>query len=462
MMKVKVILISLCCAYFFPLFAQGENNVGVNAQHFADTLVLESVKTLPAQAEIKPFEPVALDSRIFTHNPLFLDLVFMGIDVQLDWKKDGNFLSDGKPPRTLSQPFDPIETQHPIEILTRLRNDARSHITRTAPGLYRTTIDQLPNVNWRPQQETVETLPMERLTIDENFFTPVVASNRIVIQRRQFSHWQNRANALLQFSQTSFSENWHQGGNDFFALLGVMSARFNYDNRSRVKWDNNFEWGTGFNTIDGDSLRRAVPNDDLLRAISNFNVKATGDFFYNASMEFQTHFFNNPRAINSREMRVRFLTPIRFNAGIGMDYRRKNLSVAFSPVSFRYIYLTVTEPTADGFFINPKTFGIPEGENELREFGSRLVVGLRDYRPVRNEKSIFHQLTINSRFNFFTNYERVEIDWEIIAELAINRFFSTRLMLNPRFDNTAILAEDERARIQMRQMLTVGFSYRFL
>jgi len=466
--KVTVISISFFFVCFFPLFAEGENNAVVDTTYFDDAFILEkvafddielveiSVETLPVQVEIKPFEPIVLDLLKFMHNPLFLDLVFMGRDIDIDWREsDTNLLFDGKQPRTLNQPFDPIEIQHPIEILAQFRNDVRNHITRTAPRLYRTTIDQLVNVDWIPQQQLIESVPMEQLLLDESFFAPVITTNRIAVQRRQMSHWQNRASGLLQFSQTSFSDNWHLGGNDFFALLGVMSARFNYDNRSGVRWENDLEWRMGFNTVDGDSLRRATPNDDLLRVISNFNVRATGDFSYNASMEFRTHFFNNPKAINGQEMRVRFLTPIRFDAGLGMNYRRNNLAVTFSPVSFRYIYLTLGEPTSDGFFINPNDFGIPAGENQLSEFGSRLIVDLTDYRPIR-------ELTIRSRFNFFTNYERVEIDWEITAELAINRFFSTRLMLNPRFDNTVILAEDETARIQMRQMLTVGFSYRFL
>jgi len=477
-MKVRTILISLCCVGFFPLFAQEENKIVVDTVEIShgfhdvsngDTLILENetvlvetepvethVETPPAQPEIKPFEPIVLDSRKFSYNPLFLDLIFMGVNIQLDWREYGkNPFFEGKQPRTLNQPFDPIEVQHPMEMLTQLRNDARDHITRTAPGLYRTTLDQLADIDWMHQTPMIESLPMEQLLLEESTFAPVVTTDRILIQRRPVSYWQNRANALLQFSQTSFSENWHLSGNNFFALLGVMSARFHYDNRNGVRWENDWEWRTGFNTVEGDSLRRATPNDDLMRIISNFNVRATGNFSYNASMQFQTHFFNNPRAINSYEMRARFLTPIRFDVGLGMSYRRNNLEVTFSPISFRYVYLTLADTTANGFFINPNTFGVPTGENELKEFGSRLVVRLLDYRPIR-------ELTLRSTFNFFTNYEQVEIDWEIIAELTINRFFSTRLMLNPRFDNTVIFEGDERARIQWRQMLTVGFSYRFL
>ena len=462
--KFKFTLISFCFACFFPLFANAmieeEDKVIAIA---VDSIKLQYTEPLTAKIKLKPFKPIMLDSIKFMHNPFFSELVFMGVDIHIDWRENEiNSLLYGSP-RTLNQPLDPIETPYPVEILVNLRNDARRHITRTAPRLYRTTIHRLQQLNWEEQRnQAFEPTPIQ-IILDDNFFNPVVSENRLAVRNRKISPWQNRANALLQFSQTSFSENWHQGGNNFFSLLGVVSGHFNYDNRQKMKWENSFEWRTGFNTVTNDTIRRAMPSDDMMRIISKFGVRATGNFYYSTSAEFQTQFFNNPRGINSKEMRARFLTPIRFNAGIGMDYRVSNvldkrisnISIALSPLSFRLIYLTDTTTTVNGFWINPKTFGIEPGENQLQEFGSRLVVTLTDYHPIP-------QLRVNSRFNFFTNYEKVEIDWEIIAELTISRFFSTRLIFNPRFDNTAILPEEDKAKIQMRQMLTVGFSYRFL
>jgi hypothetical protein len=472
-MKIKFVLISFCFVCFFSLFA----NATIEERNDSISVELKYTEVLPMKIEIKAFEPVILDSMLFVHNPLFSELVFMGVDIHLDWRENQiNTLFYGQNPRTLNQPFEPIERQSPVEILTQLRNDTRRHITQTAPRLYRTTIDRLPQINWEEQRgQTVEMTPIELLILDEGFFTPAVSQNRLAVQKRRISPWQNRANAMLQFSQNSFSENWHLGGNNFFSLLGVVSGHFNYDNRKSVKWDNSYEWRTGFNTVTGDPMlyitngdtirnpgRRAMPSDDILRINSTFSVRATGAFYYNASMKFETHFFDNPRALNSLEMRARFLTPIRFNAGIGMEYRVSNIrdnrinnvSVTLSPLSFRLIHLTDTARTANGFWINTKAFGIEEG-NQLQEFGSELAIRLTDYRPIP-------QLRITSRFSFFTNYEKVVIDWDTTAELSFSRFFSARLMVNPRFDNTAILDKDDKAKIQMRQMLTVGFSYRFL
>ena len=412
------------------------------------------------QIEIPPFEPIILDTMVFARNPLFSRLVYMGKDIHVNWRKNNvDYLFYGKKSSTLDHLLVSVEIQHPAEILKELRQDARDHITQTAPELYKTTFDRLPQINWNQQYQSIEITPMEQLLLEDNHFVPFTTTNRIVVRKRKASPWQGKANVLLQFSQTSISENWHKGGTDFFSLLSVLSGNMNYDNKKKVKWENNFEWRTGFNTIEGDTIghkggRKAMPSDDSFKLNSKFGLKATGNFYYSTSMEFQTQLFDNPRGINNYEMKARLLTPIRLNIGIGMDYKYKKLSVALSPLSLKYIYLADTIKTADGFFINPKTFGIEEGENHLKEFGSKLIVQLADYKPIP-------ELKINSKFNFYTNYEKVEIDWEIVAELAFNRFFSTRLMLNPRFDNTAILdKKEEKVRIQMKEMLTVGFSYR--
>jgi len=53
----------------------------------------------------------------------------------------------------------------------------------------------------------------------------------------------------------------------------------------------------------------------------------------------------------------------------------------------------------------------------------------------------------------------VEIDWEIVSNFTINRFLSTRLTLNPRYDNTII---GQKAYLQFKELLSFGFSYKLL
>lgn len=119
----------------------------------------------------------------------------------------------------------------------------------------------------------------------------------------------------------------------------------------------------------------------------------------------------------------------------------------FSPISLKYIY------AKDTLNINPNLFGIETGKNRLIDFGNSLNAVL-SYIPN-------HETQIDSKLTFYTNYKKVEIDWEIVGNFVINRFLSTRISLHPRYDNTIILAEGQRAKLQFKQLLSIGFSRKF-
>jgi hypothetical protein len=117
-----------------------------------------------------------------------------------------------------------------------------------------------------------------------------------------------------------------------------------------------------------------------------------------------------------------------------------------SPVSFKYIYLN--NPVVD-----PNLFGIKAGQNTLSEIGSSFKA-IVSYAPTR-------EIQLDSRLSFYTNYQKVEIDWEMVCNFTINRFMSTRISFNPRYDNTVIEENGQYAKIQYKQLLSVGFAHKF-
>jgi hypothetical protein len=136
------------------------------------------------------------------------------------------------------------------------------------------------------------------------------------------------------------------------------------------------------------------------------------------------------------------------NIGVGMDYKyKKAMSVMLAPVSYKYIY------TNDTIHVSQNLFGISKGKNYLSEIGSSLTV--------QNNYSPFRELQLDSKFSFYTNYKKVEINWEIVANFTVNRFLSTRIALTPRYDNTVILASGEKAQLQFKELMSFGFSYKF-
>ena len=121
--------------------------------------------------------------------------------------------------------------------------------------------------------------------------------------------------------QSYISSNWHQGGSDYISILGILDGRFNYDNK---KICNGIILLSGVlvnsvEAIHSDSkcqrwycqsnrkwvLKRVVIGIIVLRLTFRPILIATKGQFY---------------------PKVKFLTPIRFNAGIGLDYKYKRFS----------------------------------------------------------------------------------------------------------------------------------------
>lgn len=401
------------------------------------------------QNRVRP-RRIHINDRFLRSNPFFIDLLFHGYSSQP--VRMGNYAIqhyfENEQFSRLRLLYSPVNELYSTENSIReLREITTRKVLANNPYLIAYNIDRLPDVsdfiafqlNTKPIDESV-LMPRSNLNY---------AHRRMTIEKVKRNPWTRNSNAMLQFSQNYISSNWYQGGSDNISILGILNGRFNYDDKKNIQWDNFAEWRLGVNSVEGDTLRFLNTNDDILRATSKLGIKAGGNFFYSGSVDFSTHFFNSYRAVNSPVMRAKFLTPVRFNVNVGLDYKYKKLfSLMLSPVSYKFIYAN------DTIAINQKSFGIPTGQNVLSEIGSSFRAQL-SYSPIR-------EIQIDSKLSFYTNYQKFEIDWELVGNFKFNRFLSTRLSLNPRYDNTVIMAEGEKAKIQFKQLLTFGLSYKLL
>lgn len=409
------------------------------------TLVNDSVFKLRLDSLMKQPIPYK-DSLLIQSNSIFLPLVYVKKTEKLrnvfDWEKL-NLFSFDKKTSLLSKE---IKTTSTDEIIEKLRADLRDEISNKHAEWYTIIMDQLPGIN-SYQQQKIGDKPIGEIQIKNRFSEFENDKVRISVLKKRL--WRKKATALFQFSQNYISSNWYQGGNSNLALLSILNGQLIYDNTKNILWENNMEWRAGFNSVEGDTLRKIATNDDLLRLISKFGIKAYKNWYYSASAEGSTQLFDNYKAINSKILKARLFTPVRVNVGIGMDYMyKKIISLMIAPISYKYIY------SNDTVHINPSLFGILKGKNYLSEIGSSMNAKL-SISPMTNWQ-------LDSRFTFYTNYKKVETDLEIVNIFTINRFITARLMLNPRYDNTIILRNGEKSKIQFKQLSSIGLAFRLL
>ena len=258
--------------------------------------------------------------------------------------------------------------------------------------------------------------------------------------------WRKSADVLLQVTQNYATDNWYQGKMMSFAILSQIKGNIGYFS-PRFTWENTAEWRAGCSTISGDSLRILNTSDDKFRLYTKANYQIVKQMYASFSAEYEMQLLPTFKA-NEIKMKSAFASPIRLNLGLGIDYKPiAGLSILFSPLAYKMVYVS------DTTYVTQTDFGVKAGENILNDVGSSFRVEYV-WKPVR-------EVALDTKFYLYTNYQKVELDLEVICDFIINRFLSARVTLHPRYDNTVILEGKEKAQLQFKELVSVGFAHKF-
>ena len=307
-------------------------------------------------------------------------------------------------------------------------------------------IDSLRNANEGLVMQTIAQVPT--IEVEKSWVKDEVEDRNDLLQaiREMRSPWRREATLMAQVTQNYVTDNWYQGGSSSFAGLGIAKGQVSYI-RERFTWENTGEWRIGGSTVSADSLHKVNTTDDLFRIYSKANLRIISKLFTSLSAELETRLLPTYKS-NSMELKSAPFSPFRFNAAFGIDYKPvKGLSISVSPVSYKVIHIM------DTVRVNPTDFGLDEHQRTQHNIGSSMRVEYV-WKPVR-------EVNIESKFYLYTNYQNVEVDLEVNCDFIINRFLSARLMLHPRYDSTVIKEGDTKAKMQFRELLSIGFSHRF-
>lgn len=264
--------------------------------------------------------------------------------------------------------------------------------------------------------------------------------------KNQRNPWFKEMNLMLQFTQNYVSSNWFEGGNSSFAMYASAKGIIKYDDKKRITWDNLLEWNAGFGTTSGDTVHKINTNEDLFRIYSKLGVKVVDKLFGSLEVDYRSQVFPSFKS-NSTDIKTGFCTPIRFNVALGLDYKPvKNLSVVVAPATYKLVF------ARDTINATASSFGIKEGR-VLSDIGSsvRLVYV---WKPLR-------EIALETKFYMYTNYKMVELDMELNCDFIINRFMTARVRLRPRYDSSLIVEGDKRAKMQFKELISIGFAHKF-
>jgi len=307
-------------------------------------------------------------------------------------------------------------------------------------------LDSLRNINAGLVIQSPDSTPV--LVIEKSWIKDAEEDRIDVLRaiREMRSPWRRELTLMAQITQNYVTENWYQGGSSSFAAFGSAKGQISYI-RERFTWENFGEWRVGGSTVSADTVHKMNTTDDLFRLYSKANFRIVPKIFTSLSAEIDTRLFPTYKT-NSMVLKSGPFSPFRFTAAFGIDYKPvKDFSLSVSPVSYKVIHIMDTAR------VNGKDFGLEEGQRTQHNIGSSVRLEYT-WKPVR-------EVALETKFYIYTNYRNVEIDLELNCDFIINRWLTSRLTVHPRYDSAVIMEGDEKAKMQFRELLSIGFAHKF-
>ncbi|WP_234367794.1 DUF3078 domain-containing protein [Parabacteroides pacaensis] len=386
-----------------------------------------------------------------TPSPLFLPLVFKGNHLQdtilydFFWKNVKTAYSDL---------FRPDTSLFQNELKKRkFEKEVLLYMERNHPEYFKYIASNLPTENEIPKPDEIKTNPFTELfTVESEMDASTVGTPKKY--RPKIRYWRPYHESSIQFSQSHISENWHKGGTGNLNLFMRTYMRYNY-NKDKIQFNNELEWKASFYTAPKDTVHDYRVGEDVFRLYSNFGYKAFNKWYYTVDANFRTQLFTT-YAENSKQKLAAFLAPYTLTIGVGMKYElRKNfkqpgrnlsVTVNMAPLSYTYMY-SINDK------IDLGRHGFINGKHYLSKVGS----------TVRADATYNFNRVISWQSNFYynTSYDRIEGELQNTLNFAINRYFSTRFYLDLRFDDGVKKKKDSDSYLQVYEILSFGFNYKW-
>ena len=264
----------------------------------------------------------------------------------------------------------------------------------------------------------------------------------------------------LNFSQTSLT-NWAAGGQNSLALNGLFNFFAVYKDTVNV-WENTLDLGYGF--LRQSSYRGIMKTDDRIELNSKYGRKAFKNFYYAGLLNFRTQFSPGYNYPNDSVKISNFMAPGYLLAAVGLNYiPNKYFNAFISPLTGRLTFVLDEELSQKG------AFGVEKGHKVKKELGGyiRLAYAKSDFG-----EGFFKNLSVASKLDLFSNYlknpQYVDVNWENLIGMKVNKYITVSLNTQLIYDydvridyNQSGSIDDDKARVQFKEILGVGFMYKF-
>ncbi len=254
--------------------------------------------------------------------------------------------------------------------------------------------------------------------------------------------WKNSGEENLQFSQL-FVENWIKGGENSATLTHDLRLNSAYS-QGRTSWENSL---VNKLSLTYTSALGTRVSSDAFDLASKYGFNAVNKWYYSFAFSLKTQLFRNYDKSDTEKAnpKSKFMSPVYMQFIFGMDYKQDNFSLLLSP------YTGIITAVADTDRVDQTKYGIAEDRKANFINGFSVTCNWK--------KEIVYGINYSTKLELFYEYIKKDgnkrFDWENVLDVQINRFLSTRLLIELRyFDN-------ESDKFQIKENFSVGFKYSF-
>jgi hypothetical protein len=274
--------------------------------------------------------------------------------------------------------------------------------------------------------------------------------------------WKKGGVFTLNLAQTSLT-NWAAGGQNSFAVNGIVSTFANYK-RGKTVWVNSLDLGYGLLKQGSTGYRKT---DDKFDFLSKYGYEAFKNFYYAALLNFKTQMapgYKYDDAAGTKDLISDLFSPAYLLVALGIDYKPGDHFSAFiAPVTGK-ITIVNNQTLSDA-----GAFGVTPGNKSLSEFGGyiRAIYSKNDFKT-----EFLKNVTFTTKVDLFSNYiknpQNIVVNWETLIAFKVNKFISANINTQLIYDDkikVPVVRNNEAKSIgslvQFKEILGVGFSYNF-
>jgi len=281
--------------------------------------------------------------------------------------------------------------------------------------------------------------------------------------------WQKGGTVALNMSQVSLT-NWAAGGQNSISLNGLLNLFANHYKGNGL-WENYLDIGYG--TIKQGENSSWLKTDDKIDFTSKYGRKAFSNWYYAGLLNFKTQMTEGYNYPDDETIISDFLAPGYVLGAIGLDFKpEKNFTFFIAPLTAKITIVNVQLlADAGAFGVDPAEYG-PSGNMLNPGKNGRSEIG--GYMRLFYKRDLMENISMQTKLDLFSNYlnnpGNIDVSWEVLFSMKVNKYISATFFTHLLYDDEIAIEIDNDndgvidtsgPRIQFKEVLGVGFSYKF-